>query len=234
MGCRLAVLSPPYLAAFPFKFLSGADSLPLGGVVVGKGDTTIAVLAELTAAVYQWPWIVPCLVMSVKDGPLEPLLMLVTELRDRLVVVKQAFGSYNDEVALILAAVRKRNLPAAPVLAQWIARRLQSDELAAPLCSQFREAIEGIPASASVSISTFSRLFARYGRYTARDWRALARLCAHAAAGAASGGSTSPTLTLRAASHYTRKYLALSYHVMAERLGWEWVLEKALRVGRYL
>ena len=158
--------------------------------------------------------------------------MLVTELRDRLVVVKQTFGAGGDEIAFIIAAVRKRDFPAAPVLAEWIARRLQSDELEAPLCRQFREAIEGVPASASASVSTFSRLFARYGTYTARDWRALARLCA--AAGAASRSPTSPILTLRAASHYTRKYLALSHHVMAERPGWEWVLEKALRVGRYL
>jgi hypothetical protein len=30
------------------------------------------------------------------------------------------------------------------------------------------------------------------------------------------------------------KYLRLSYHVMAQRLGWEWVLEGALRTGAYL
>lgn len=232
-GSQVAVIPPPYRSSSPLH-CGGTDDVPLGSLVVGKGDVTIAVLAELTSAVHRWPWIVPCLDIPIKHEPLEPLLMLVTELRGRLVVVKQPFAGRDYELERVIASVRRRALPAAHGLAQWVSMRLGKNEMEAPLRSQFREALEGIPASASTSISTFSRLFTRYGIYTSRDWRAVVRLCMHAAGGADPRGCAAPTLPLRTASHYTKKYLAVSYHVMAERLGWEWVLEGALRVGRYL
>jgi hypothetical protein len=233
-GSQVAVLAPPYRASSALKSLGASNDLSLGSVVLGKGDTTIAVLAELTAVVYRWPWVVPCLTMPIKEEPLEPLLLLVTELRDRLAVAKRSSLSGTDELINVIAAVRRRALPTAQVLAEWIARRLHRAELETPLRSQFREALEGIPASASLSVSTYSRLFAQYGEYTARDWRALARLCGHAAQGAQSMHWTPPTLALRTASYYTKRYLAIPYHVLAERVGWEWILERALRTGRYL
>jgi hypothetical protein len=42
------------------------------------------------------------------------------------------------------------------------------------------------------------------------------------------------SLPLRTASHHGTRYLRVPYHVMTERLGWEWVLEGALRAGRYI
>ena len=208
--------------------------LPLGSVVFGKGESTIAVLAELTAIVHRWLWVVPCLAISSKQEPLEPLLMLVSELRDRLAVVKHEARTPNDDVARVLTAVRIRPLPTAQKLAQWAAQRLRNEEIEPPLRNQFREALEGVPASADVSVSTYSRLFARHGKYTARDWRAIARLCAHAVALGGLASSSVPMLPVRTASHYTKTYLAISYDVMVERLGWEWVLEAALRTGGYL
>ncbi len=156
--------------------------------------------------------------------------MFVTELRDRLVVVKETFGGRRDDRAQVLAAVRRRTLPTPRGLSKWIARRFRKASLDAPLFSQFREALDCVPTSMSASISTFRRVFARHGRYTARDWRAIAQLSVHTAACA----SHSPMLPVRTARDYARKYLCLSYHVMAERLGWEWVLEGALRTGAYL
>ena len=227
-GSQVELVAPPYRSLSVLSTLRERDDLPLGAVILGRGDTTIAVLAELTAYVHRWPWVVPCLVLRSGDGPLEPLLMLVTELRDRLGVVKEAFDYY--DASRLVGAIRRRPVPSAVGLATWIATRLGDEALKAPLCSQFREAIEGTPASASASISTFSRFFARYGRYTARDWRAIAHLSLHTAAVA----SQSPMLPLRTARDHARRYLGLSYHVMAERLGWEWVLEGALRTGAYL
>jgi len=230
---KLVVLAPPYRASKPLHSLHATDALSLGSVVVGRGDTTIAVLAELTATVYRWPWIVPCLAMTAKDESLQPLVMLVTELRDKLVVLKQG-GGPRDEVSFVMAAVRKRASPTARVLAQWIARRLRRAELEDPLCTQFRQVTEGIPAISRASTATFSRLFARHGSYTARDWRVLAHLCMYVTAAATPGDDSQPSLSLRNARHAAKKYLAVSHQVLTERLGWEWVLEAALRTGGYL
>jgi hypothetical protein len=228
------VLPPPYRTLLPLESVRGADDLPLGSIAVGRGQTTIAVLAELTAVVLRWPWVVPCLAMPAGQESLEPLLMLVTELRARLAIAREGLGAHGDEFGPVLAAVRRRSFPAPQPFAEWVARRLGDRELQDPLCDQFRQVLEGIPASGSASISTFSRIFARHGRYTARDWRAIARLCAHAAPGPERSERSTVTLPLRTASHYTRKYLDVPYRLMAERLGWEWVVEAALRTGGYV
>jgi hypothetical protein len=232
-GSQVEVVTPPYRSSSPLRSLRATDDVPLGTVICGTGDTTLAVLAELTASTYRWPWVVPCIALPIKHEPLEPLLMLVTELRDRLAVVKESRRTGPVAPAAIVAAVRQRAMPTAHGLARWIAQRLNNGDLEIPLCSQFREALEGVAASNVVSVSTYCRLFARHGRYTARDWRAVACLCAHAVATEHPRRSLRDELQLRAARHYTRKYLGLPYQVMTERVGWEWVLEAALRKGRY-
>ena len=234
LGGQAAVLPPPYRTLLPPESLRGVDDLLLGSIAIGIGDSTIAVLAELTTVVQRWPWVVPCLAMPTGQEALEPLLMLVTELRARLAIARQGLGARGDEFGHVLAAVRRRSFPAPRPLAEWIACRLGDRDLENPLCDQFGEALQGVPASASASISTFSRIFARHGRYTARDWRAIARLSVHAAPGPERSVRSTATLPLRTATLYTRKYLDVPYRVMAERLGWEWVVEAALRTGGYV
>jgi hypothetical protein len=207
--------------------------LSLGSIVLAKGETTIAVLAELTALSYRAPWVVPCLALPARQDALEPLLLLVTELRDRLTVLTPARRG-GDEMADVVASVRRRAAPTPTVLARWVARRLRARELEAPLRHQFEEGLGGAPAHGGRSVASYSRLFSQYGRYTARDWRALARLCVHSVAGANQDRRSGVSLPLRTASHYATRYLRVPYHVMTERLGWEWVLEAALRAGRYV
>ena len=91
-----------------------------------------------------------------------------------------------------------------------------------------------MPAGDTISVASYSRLFSQYGEYTARDWRALARLCVHAQAGTVGHHHLRAPLPLRAALGYARKYLGIRYHVLAERVGWEWVLEGALRTAGYV
>src|SRR5439155_1485703 len=144
-GSQLVVLAPPYRNPTSLATLERGAALPLGSLVFGDGDATIAVLAELTALSYRAPWAVPCLALPAQQQPLEPLLLLVTELRDRLVVVHRSVARRVDDWAQIVRCVRRRTV-----------------------------------------------------------------------------------------CEYTRKYLAMPYHLVAERLGWEWVLEAALRTARYV
>jgi hypothetical protein len=194
----------------------------------------LAVLAGVTATVHRWGWVIPCIVSTLDRGSLERLLMLVSELRGRLAVVKQAREGPIRDGSAILAAVRNRKAPDADLLAGCLRNRLDDARLRDAVADQFHQALAGPPASGIASASTYSRLFARCGPYTARDWRAIARLCAHSAA-CGSWESESPgVLPIRTASHYLRKYLQLPYHVLAEHIGWEWVLEGAMRAGRYV
>jgi hypothetical protein len=163
--------------------------------------------------------------------PLEPLLMLVSELRDRLAVVRPARPSAIGDVSLVLAAIRNRKLPDADVLATWVGGRLDRPALRDAVASQFREALGGPAASTVASASTYSRLFARFGPYTARDWRAIARLSTHCAS---VGSRTRWALPIRSASQYLKKYAQLPYHTLADYVGWEWVLERALRACHYV
>jgi hypothetical protein len=231
-GVELRVLAPPWKAAVALDFRAGCLEPPPGAIVFGKGTNTLAVLAGLTAAVHRWPWAVPCVAISLDDGSLEPLLMLVSDLRDCLGVVKQVGRSTVGEVSGILAAVRNRKEPDADVLSNWVGRRLDNAALRDAVARQFRQALGGLSASGTASAATYSRLFKRFGLYTARDWRAIARTCRHYAAIGSIG--TTGVLPIRAVRHYLKKYLHLSYHTAAERVGWEWVLEGALRAGRYV
>jgi hypothetical protein len=231
---ELMALAPPYRTVVPLRGSDGAG-LPLGSVVLARGDTTIAALAELTALSHRAPWIVPSLALPTPQESLEPLL-LVTELRDRLVVSGAVRGG--DDVVELVAEVRRRPPPTPAMLARWVARRLQTRELEAPLRHQFEQSLRGAAADGARSVASYSRLFSRYGGYTARDWRALARLCAHVISRTSEDVERNENqgnhLPFRTASHYAGRYLGVRYHVTAERLGWEWVLEAALRVGRYV
>ncbi len=231
---RLVVLLPPYRTPAPLVSVERGARLPLGSLVFADGDATIAGLAALTSLSYRAPWAVPCLALPARQEPLEPLLLLVTELRDRLVVVHRSATRSIDDWAQVVKQVRCRAVPTPATLARWVARRLRQRDLEVPLRYQFAEALYGTPADVGLSVASYSRLFAHYGSFTARDWRALGRLAAHAASGLPGERRTSGQTSLRTTCEYARRYLGVPYHVLRERLGWEWVLEGALRTGRYV
>jgi len=230
-GGLLRVLYPPYTTTRLIDWGAGGIEPPPGAIVFGQEENPLAVLAELTLAIYRWPWVIPCITIQLDQGVLEPLLLLVSELRDRLAVAKQTRRGASGDISLILAAVRHRKPPDADVLATWAGRRLNNPALRDAVASQFHEALGGPAASTTASVSTYSRLFARFGPYTARDWRAIARLCAHCAA-IGSPGATG-ALPIRSASYYLKRYVHLPNHTLADRAGWEWALEGALRAGGY-
>jgi hypothetical protein len=158
-------------------------------------------------------------------------LLLVSELRDRLAVVRLAQPTAAPEPSAILTAVQNRKLPDAQILADWVGYRLKSRELRNGLAAQFREALGGPPTSTFASAATFSRLFARFGTLSARDWRAIARLSVYCST---MQQGTAIRLPIRTARDYLKHYTRLPYHAPADRVGWEWVLEGALRTGGYV
>ena len=228
---QVTILSPPYRAGGRFDEASPPSQLPLGAIVLDQSDNTLVALARLTAFVHRWPWLIPCVAISAEQPPLEPLLLLVSELRDRLAVVQLAGPTVVAQPSDVLATVRGRRPPDASTLAAWVGYRLKNRELRNALAAQFRHVLGGPPASTFASAATFSRLFGRYGGLTARDWRAIGRLCVYCAT---SGQQLEITLPTRTARDYLKHYLRLPYHALADRVGWEWVLEGALRLAGYV
>jgi hypothetical protein len=230
----LRVFAPPYHAVVPLVNRGGAEELPFGSVIIAGDDAVVLALAGLTLACRQWPWAVPCLLAPPTSLRLEAPVRVVSELRDRLVMGSMPAGTTTLSPSTVVAAVRRRPCPSAASLARWVASRLRRDDLESALLAQFREALDGIPASMTASVSTFSRYFARLGPLTAHDWRALARLCTHASCFERDSRREHISLTMRAAVEHAVKYLGMAYHEMVARTGWEWVLERALRRAEYL
>jgi hypothetical protein len=234
-GRHVFVLGPPYQVSGVVHGLSTVDDVPLGAIAIGIGEGSwIGILSQLTQAARQWPWLIPCVIMPWGLDSLERDLLLVTELRDRLVVAHTSSVAEAQRAHDAVLAVRLRTPPTPEILARWIARRLHEHSLASAVHHQFVQALQGVPASRYGSVATYSRIFAPYGPFTARDWRALASLCEYAALDTRSRCSMNRVLSPRTASQYSRKYLTLPCHAIAARIGWEWVLEQALRVARYV
>ena len=234
-GQHVFVLGPPYQVSGVVRGLSSMDEVALGSIAIGMGGPSwIGILSQLTQAARQWPWVIPCLIIPRGLGDLERDLLLVTELRDRIVVARARSTAEEQQLHGAVAAARARALPTAQILARWIARRLHNHALASVVHHQFMQALGGVPASRYGSVATYSRRFASYGPFTARDWRALASLCEYAALDKRSRCCLSRGLAPRTVSQYARRYLALSCRAITTRIGWEWVLEQALRVARYV
>jgi len=157
-------------------------------------------------------------------------LFLVSELRNRLAVAHVRDAASFVQPAVVLAAVRSRAAPRAETLAAWVGYRVRSRELGNALTAQFGQALGGQPASRLGSTATFSRIFARYGPLTARDWRAVARL---AVDGAWTEQPLAPRLPFRTLLQYLKKYVRPQSRTI-DRVGWEWVMESVLRSLGYV
>jgi len=235
-----ALLAPPYDTLRPLPSTSQRDSAPpLGTIAHASGRQVLGALASLTAIAHQFSWVALCISVAPDDASLEPCIELVSELRHRLAVVHGQGPMRRVRTSAIVDAVRRRPPPRPVAMAEYVSHRLGRPELWEPLATQFSEALEGIPATANASVATYSRLFARYGRFSARHWRALARLTRMLAT--RSPGALDPhdagsrsLVHYRTAVRHTRKFLDLSLSVATRWVGWEWVIERALRVGGYI
>lgn len=230
---NVVTLAPPYEGFVEVRAVDDRLRPPLGSIVVGDANASIiATLAELTVAAMQWPWVIPCVVIPPGEEAPDGRLMVITELRDRLVIVRRLGVSGSTSIPRVLDAIRRRGEPSPLVLARWVSKRIGAGELEPLLLAQFREALEGTSATESASVSTFCRYFARVGEYTARDWRALARFCAHAADRNAGKAGVRPST--RTLADYAKRYLGMVPRDVSVRIGWEWVMERALRLAGYV
>ena len=238
---RVNILKPPYTTSFstaPQAISSAA--CPVGSIVCAESTDPLEAVAWLAEVVTEVPWLIP--ILGICDPSTVTSLRMLTKhlpvLRTRLATScadgSPARGAWRAE--LVVAAVRKRPLPTALDMANFVFRRKDWGRSRSVIRELFRTALEQGTHPAR-SKATHSRVLTQLGPYTARDWITIARLASRIFA--AHGGTRSDPIDLppvedRTLNAHCWKYLRLSRSAGFKILGWESVLETALRVGGYV
>jgi hypothetical protein len=223
----LSLLEPPYQTPRP-----AARRIPaLGASVlcdIRPGPTAIRSLSQFLR---RSPWCPPCALVPSRRVTAELL-----EALDRLppgcpkVVCESELHPVEPE--RIVEAVARRPAPTAEEMASYVVRRLGREELT----ETFFACFGGASGPTRASRSTLSRRLQALPPLTARDWEAIGQLARVFASDernaerlARSRGLDPRTLRARAS-----RYFNLSWEEARGFVGWEWVLEAALRRWRYL
>lgn len=216
-----SVMVPPYHAVVPLTKLEPEYRPPLGAIAIGAGQDLLTAVSELWLVMQRWHWVVPCITLTPDQWQSERLLKLLPDFSTRL-ATGRIQSTPNASPRTAIAAVRRRSFPTPHVLARWVCERVGVPAYYSLLLAQFEQALAGAPASRAFSLATSSRRFARLGRYTARDWRALALLSVELCAVTS---TADPRVLRRHSGGHIRKYLKVPVNAAAALLGWEWVLE---------
>ncbi|MBK9066859.1 MAG: hypothetical protein IPL76_08225 [Gemmatimonadetes bacterium] len=201
---------------------------PLGRILVARLDGLVDLPSPLADKLFH-PWCPTCLLLADERIPLRWL--------DALAGSRRQFGTLRltrDQPATpsaIQCAIRDRTPPTPDTLVRYIRRRTGRSEPVAALLTCF----ERSDLAPALSDSTVARHLRDFGKYSARDWRALHRLILATSRVATALERLAHLLgldprTLRADTH--RLLGDLSSHATAWP-GWEWKLEAALRRGGY-
>lgn len=226
----LRLLCPPYR-----RVTWGTDAAPpLGAIAIADASSVRQMTYELTPLVRRAPWCVPCLVVTAATAD-PSVLAALHEVPGRPAFVS---GPAADDLLprLVVAGVRDRPTPTGAELADYVAMRTGRLELRAALAGLLATGPADQPRRAIPPRTLRDRLH-RLGPFGPRCWRTVGTLCRIAATMSGSGVGI---LALRAGvgprslRSWVRRYLALSLQEFRLIVGWEWVLEAALRQGGYV
>ncbi len=228
------VLAPPY--SEPTKVVSGYEKprLPIGSLLCVESRDKADTLCTLAYQLAAYPWAIPCAMTTANAAALLQVSHMIPAFLGRLCVAKVASTQGSFSSAAVVEACRRRGLPSPAVMAYYVARRLRVPWILELLTEQFSLGVTCSSVGATRSVATYSRAFSRLGAFTARDWRSLARL-AHGLC-SYRNETTSPTkaVSCQTMVRYAHKYLGLSWGTAACRVGWESVIEQALRRSGYV
>lgn len=224
----LSVIEPPYQDE---SILFGREPA-LGSVAVGVVTAARGVPGDFPALLERSPWVVPCIAMapdvvtpatlqSIWSVPGQPAFLVTPQSTNRL------------DPATILAAVRHRPPPPASFVVAYVVRRTGSVVLGQTLDEIWNPAQPPVRSAER----TVRHRFRRLGEYTRHDWQRIWRLIRAKTEGADLGvdqrarlvGTESRTLRT-----WIRRYLGTSMKGFCVTAGWEWVIEAALRSGRFV
>lgn len=220
-------LRPPY-RQFDTVPLGEEGPVPIGAVVFASEGSALESLAALVRAVRRQPWIIPSVAVQRQQRLcVDQLIECMPELLGRVAFFEVGPVAHPATARDIIVAVGHRRRPSAQDLADYVARRITDRPLVEAVSQQFHQALEPDRSYATLSLSTYSRLFRRYGPWTARDWRTVARLAVCWSEEGPRGRRR-----CRIALRHSQRYLGMPRREAAVLLGWEWVLERALAMAR--
>jgi len=220
----VTLLLPPYNDTEPWL----GDSPPLGSIALCRADLAgnVRRYAELLR---QAPWCLPCVVTTPATS--DPEIMTgIYELVGQVAFVPDPL---RDELVapLALAAARARPVPRGRQMAEYVAQRVGHIELRLELAAVL-DPDDSTTADGGLPERTLRDRLRRLGPLTVRCWRTIGTLCRLAArmqnvpVETLAHQSGVEARTLRA---WTESYLDAKLRTFRSRIGWEWVLEAALR-----
>jgi hypothetical protein len=212
-------LLPPYTSLIP----SEGGYPPLGTVRLLDGSSPANVSADVRELAVTMPWAIPCAVLR----SFTPDLLLDTvpdRLLRRTAIISVTPPGSPPSAFGVLQAVVARPLPTARDVAGYVVDRLDRDDAREALVA----AMEG--DDAAMRPASVWRVLDGLGRLKLHEWRRLLWLV-EVAAGAWVNRQDSVDDSL---SFWTGVLLEQSPRALRQCIGWEWVVERALRVAGYV
>jgi len=223
---EILVLNAPYDNVLAGSAFAGRSPPRPGTIAFTRfAGGTRGLVAALNCR-HRWPWLPICVVLGPND-PLRAYMASAFPVNRWCTFIRNPNSDRNLSTSVVVA-VQGRPPPDAGDMAAYVGLRTGSHELATALGEQFERAMTGRTGACTLSEATYSRLFAAHGRYNARDWRAIGSMCAF------TGGAEHLWAAPKTWNRRARKYLALPWNTARTIIGWEWVLEVALRTGGYV
>ena len=226
----LQVLEPPYTLSVPLTH----PRPPVGAILLADLSDGISALARAVVSSRDAPWCPLVPVLADRRIPAETLTTFEAVPGTWATLYSSDFP-HLPLVARAEAAVRRRPVPQATTIAQWVEARLRRSDTASVLAACFGESGDALRPP-----RTLTRRVQALGPLEVRDWRGLARLAQLLAASSPCFTSSLETTAYEAEvdPRTLRRWLRLatdrSWPDAAARIGWEWVLESALRRFGYL
>jgi hypothetical protein len=221
---------PPYRQAAP----RGSWPPPLGAIILGDGRSEQGLRYQMRPALERAPWCPPCLIVSPASAT-PAILSALHALRGHPAYLNEPADAA-DLGLLAAGAVRQRPMPAGGDLAAYVIRRTGRHGLHRLLSYLLSAATE--PGAVRIGPErTVRDRMRRFGQFSPRCWRTVGKLARIAAR---NGESSVEVMAWHAGIEprtlrgWSARYLGTGLHEFRERVGWEWVLEAALRTAEYV
>jgi hypothetical protein len=212
----------------------------LGSVLVCNCEIDVVALAQAYSCHSKSPW---CPIAVVVPPRLHIDLRVLEAFEPRpgvLVPVVSEWSDLQADPAPLRKALRRRSLPSSSMIAEYVRRRTDRSDVSASLEACLASGLKRQSISPISHRSTLGRHLRDFGPLKPRDWVAVAHIIqtlwlgsfhgAHTVDGAAFQVGIDPR-TLRAR---LLRYCGCDYTQSRVRLGWEWIVEAALRRFGYV
>ncbi len=222
----IVILEPPYR-----DFVGLIGQLPvLGAIVLTRLDGLYGLSPHLTELLERAPWTVPCIAIApaaVSATALQSIWALPVQ--PGVLIGLDAAGKVTPADAIAAATSRPR--PTVSQLVAYVVRRTNSIMLGQTLDQiwQPRVAFGGGNAERTVRYR-----LRRLGHYGSHDWIRIQRLVQAKTEGAGAKVEEQAHLAgteARTLRSWVARYLGMTLRTFRSTIGWEWILELALRRG---